>query len=118
RGEDLPAASDAFRLRYQEMFEFAPDGQLLTDPHGLILEANHAAAALFRWPKEFLVGKPLALLMSDQHWAAFYKRLARLGTTGGPEEFETQIGRRGEPRDVVMRVVPMGGRETRPAALR
>ena len=32
------------QLRYQDLFEFAPDGYLVTDLHGIILEANHAVA--------------------------------------------------------------------------
>jgi len=101
----MPPVPDAARMRFQEMFEFAPDCQLITDARGLILEVNQAAAVLFRWPKSFLVGKPLGLLVGDSHWGRFYERLSRLGLTRGSDEFEAQIGRRGEFRDVVMRVV-------------
>ena len=52
-----------YRLRYQELFDFAWDAQAVTDPTGIILEANHAVAALFGCSKEFLVGKPLGLLL-------------------------------------------------------
>src|SRR5438132_1367936 len=36
------------RERYRELFEFAPDGYVITSPDGTIREANRAAAQLFR----------------------------------------------------------------------
>src|SRR5947208_3346335 len=38
-------AVEAECQRYQELFDFAPDGYLVTDAEGTIQEANHAAAA-------------------------------------------------------------------------
>jgi PAS domain S-box-containing protein len=94
----------AYRLRYQELFEFAPDGYLVTDGQGLILEANHAAAAVLRCPKEFLVGKPLGLFVASGHRSRFYESLARLHTAASSDEFETQVGHRGQSRTVAVRV--------------
>lgn len=34
---------EAERCRYQELFDFAPDGYLVTDTEGIILDANIAA---------------------------------------------------------------------------
>src|SRR4051812_7445147 len=34
---------EAERQRYQDLFEFAPDGYLVTNAEGIIQEANHAA---------------------------------------------------------------------------
>ncbi|MEH1938841.1 MAG: helix-turn-helix domain-containing protein [Nostoc sp.] len=50
---------EAERQRYQDLFEFAPDGYLVTNAEGIIQEANHAAAKLLNVSKSFLVGKPL-----------------------------------------------------------
>ncbi|CAA9401470.1 hypothetical protein AVDCRST_MAG94-5938, partial [uncultured Leptolyngbya sp.] len=50
---------EAERQRYQELFEFAPDGYLVTDAQGKIQEANLAAARLLNIEQRFLVGKPL-----------------------------------------------------------
>src|SRR5687767_2891528 len=47
QNEELAAAREAVereRQRYLELFEFAPDGYLVTDPDGTIREANRAAA--------------------------------------------------------------------------
>jgi two-component system, cell cycle sensor histidine kinase and response regulator CckA len=66
------------RRRYQELFEFAPDGYLVTDMEGLILEANSAAATLFNLGKVFLVGRPLALFVQSQERNHFRLRLNQL----------------------------------------
>ena len=55
------AALEAERQRYHELFNFAPDAYLLTDPNGLIREANLAAAGLFRYSPLRLAGRPLRL---------------------------------------------------------
>ncbi|PPS44782.1 PAS domain S-box protein [Chroococcidiopsis sp. TS-821] len=44
------------RQRYQELFEFAPDGYLVTDTAATILEANRAAASLLGVQAQFLIG--------------------------------------------------------------
>src|SRR4051794_34548136 len=93
------------RLRYQQDFEFALDAAVVTDPRGVILEANHAAAFLLSCRKEFLGGKPLGLFVANGHRAGFYDCLARVGVAGGADEFETRVGRREGARDVVVRVV-------------
>ncbi|MCC5650963.1 PAS domain-containing protein [Nostoc sp. XA013] len=40
------AAVEKERQRYQDLFEFAPDGYLVTNAAGIILEANYTAATL------------------------------------------------------------------------
>lgn len=97
------------RIRYQELFEFAPDGQLVTDGQGVVVEANHAAATMLRCPKEFLVGKPLGFFVAAGCRPRFYQSLARLHGAAGSDEFETQVGHRGGRRDVFMRVATGDG---------
>jgi PAS domain S-box-containing protein len=100
--------SAAHRLRYQELFEFALDCHLVTNSAGIILEANHAAAALFKCPKEFLIDKPLGLLVRDGSRSRFYECLAKLRRAGGPDEFETRMGRGEYVRDVEVRATSAG----------
>ncbi|MBW4561768.1 MAG: helix-turn-helix domain-containing protein [Mojavia pulchra JT2-VF2] len=50
---------EAERERYQDLFEFAPDGYLVTNAESVIQEANYTAARLLNVSKNFLVGKPL-----------------------------------------------------------
>ena len=68
RGADAPSAG----WRYQEAFEFSGDAQFVTDRQGVILEANHAAAALLSYSKEFLINKPLAPLRCRRGDAAAF----------------------------------------------
>lgn len=47
------------RRRYYEMFEFAPDAYLVTNPQGIIQEANQATAELLRFSPFWLTGRAL-----------------------------------------------------------
>ena len=69
--------SQRHHLRYQELFEFNPDGCLVIDRMGIIRDASHAAAALLRRRKEFLLDKPLAFFMAGST-KDFYNHLQRL----------------------------------------
>lgn len=51
---------EAERQRYQDLFEFAPEGYLVTDAIGTIQEANRAAAELLNIPKQYLTHKPMS----------------------------------------------------------
>ncbi|MGH8010782.1 MAG: PAS domain-containing protein, partial [Candidatus Binatia bacterium] len=51
------------RRRYQELFDFAPDGYLVTDVSGTIQEANRAATALLQTSWHSLVGKQLLVFV-------------------------------------------------------
>ena len=54
------------RKRYQDLFEFAPDGYLVTDLQGKILEANEAAAKQLNCPVAALVGTPLSSFVDPE----------------------------------------------------
>ncbi len=45
------------RERYRDLFEFAPDPYLITDPRGVIQEANRAAGRLLSIQPRYLVGR-------------------------------------------------------------
>jgi PAS domain S-box-containing protein len=92
-----------YRMRYQELFDFAPDSLVVTDRNGVILEANHAAAALFRFPKEFLIEKPMGLLLKAELRARFYKCLINVVQSDRSEEFEARFVGRGSGKDVAIR---------------
>jgi PAS domain S-box-containing protein len=59
-------AVEAERRRYQALFEFAPDGYLVTDTSGIIKEANLAAATLLGTPQNLLTGKPLTAHLHEK----------------------------------------------------
>ncbi|MCU0534553.1 MAG: PAS domain S-box protein [Hydrococcus sp. Prado102] len=68
QNEELIVARQEVELKrqhYQELFEFAPDGYLVTDKRGMIQEANHAAGRLLNVPQKYLVGKPIDIFISS-----------------------------------------------------
>lgn len=78
---ELRQASQALAAehrRYLELFEFAPDGYLVTDAKGIIQEANHAAAGLLQEHGEHLAGKQLELFVEEAQRRAFREQMRRL----------------------------------------
>ena len=71
------------RLRYQDLFDHAPDPYLVTNAAGVIQQANVPASALLRSPKESLIGKPLLVFVADTHKRVYLNQVARLGTPAG-----------------------------------
>ena len=58
--------TEADRRRYQDLFNFAPDGYLTTNGNGIIQEANYTASELLGIPPQELVGKSLLALMNQE----------------------------------------------------
>lgn len=78
QADDSLAVAHDLRLRYKELFDFAPDAYLVTDPSGLILETNHAASQLLGARKEFLEQKPLWFFILENCRRTFYIHLNEL----------------------------------------
>ena len=66
------------RQRYQNLFELAPDGYLVTNAEGIIVEANRVTAAMLRMSQNYLIGKPLALFIAADERQAFRRDLIQL----------------------------------------
>ena len=49
--------------RYRDLFEFSPDGYLVTDSNGVIREANLIAAKMLKVRRDRLLGKPIVLFL-------------------------------------------------------
>ncbi|WP_404786117.1 putative bifunctional diguanylate cyclase/phosphodiesterase [Altericista sp. CCNU0014] len=79
------------RLRYLELFEFAPDGYLVTTPLGVILEANCAAEKLFNLRREHLLGKPLIVFVSELDRAHFHTQLNQLAVSQVITDWEVSL---------------------------
>ncbi|HLO51283.1 MAG TPA: PAS domain S-box protein [Kamptonema sp.] len=76
--EDLVASRQEIeteRLRYKDLFDFAPDGYLVTDSQGVIKEANLAGAALLKVQSDRLVGKPLTVFVAESERRNFRTQL-------------------------------------------
>jgi PAS domain S-box-containing protein len=112
QNNDLRAAQgqiDQERQRYHDLFDFAPDGYMVTDAAGTILEANIAAAALLGAPAAVLCGKPLTVFVAEKDKRSFREALIRwqrARTDSVKWEFEL-VGRAKEPMAAEATVAPI-----------
>ena len=98
QNEELSATHlelDLERRRYQELFEFAPDAYLVTDPSGIVRQANRSASRLLRVPPTFLGGKALAAYIANDDRPRFRSLLSKLGTGAGSHTAAFKL----QPRD-------------------
>ncbi|MDZ7956253.1 ATP-binding protein [Nostoc sp. DedQUE09] len=107
------------RQRYQELFDFAPDGYLVTDTFGTILEANRAASKHLNISQRFLIGKPLLTFIAQSDHQAFFNYLTQLQQIDRGGEWEVCL----QPRekicfDVALTVVTVRNEKGKPVALR
>ncbi|MBE9220020.1 PAS domain S-box protein [Dolichospermum flos-aquae] len=97
--------TEAERLRYQNLFEFAPNGYFVTDSLGVIQEANQAASFLLSVPQKALIGKPLVVYIADKCPFDFVSRLEKLQNL---QEWEMYLcPRQGSPFPGKVRVNPL-----------
>jgi two-component system, OmpR family, sensor histidine kinase VicK len=95
----------AERKRYQNLFELAPDGYLVTDLNGVIREANWAAATMLGIPQEFLVHKPLINYVIDTDRRKFRNKLNELPSLRRLTDWEIQMQpRKREPFPVAIAI--------------
>ncbi len=95
QNEELAVARELVELerqRYQDLFEFAPDGYLVTNAAGVIQEANRAAATLLAVRQKYLVNKPLILFIAHQDRQTF---ATRLNNSQQVQEWEVYLKPRG-----------------------
>src|SRR4026207_1870819 len=74
----VKAEPKAERQSYQNFFRFTQDGYFLTDPHGIIREANVSSGILLGIPENDLIGKPLDSYIPAQERPAFCSYIAIL----------------------------------------
>ncbi|MGE5445333.1 MAG: two-component system sensor histidine kinase NtrB, partial [Ignavibacteriales bacterium] len=86
------------KQRYQELFDFAPNGYLVTDPKGVIKEANLAAASMFQLCQDLLVGRALVVCVAAEDREAFGNQLSRLRRLEKMQDWEVKLQPlKGEP---------------------
>jgi PAS domain S-box-containing protein len=83
------------RRHFQELFELAPDGYLVTNTFGVIQEANNNAAKLLHMRHAFLIGKPLIAYLANSEHVGFRRLLIRLYRGESVSGWETKV----QPRD-------------------
>ncbi|PSB40376.1 hypothetical protein C7B80_33570, partial [Cyanosarcina cf. burmensis CCALA 770] len=80
QNEELSQARNLSELqsqRYQDLFNFAPDGYLVTNCQGIIQEANRAITSLLAIDQQQLIGKPLSVFVDPQEMQVFRSQLNR-----------------------------------------
>lgn len=82
---------EAKSRHYQELFELAPDGYLVTDSEGVIWEANQAAAELLGMVRNRLLNKSLALFITQIDRPYFYTKLTNLSNSETLRDWEILI---------------------------
>jgi PAS domain S-box-containing protein len=113
---------EAERRHFQELFESAPDGYLVTDTRGIIQEANSNAAKLLHMRQDFLAGKPIIVYLPQPAHASFHQLLARFHQGDQVLSWETEM----QPREgaafhaalTVSAVRELSATDQRPVGLR
>ncbi len=88
---------EAERQRYQDLFDFAPDGYLVTDLDGVILEANRAASRLLNISLRFLRKRSLGTLVVLPDLTKFQTRLQELAKPSAETAAELTVRLRRRP---------------------
>ncbi len=117
--EESRQTIEAERQRYQDLFDFAPDGYLVTDLAGVIREANRAAGELLGIAARYLTGKPLASYIAMDDRAAFRGGLTRLLREGRRENWIVRVQpRRGGSFDAAITAAVVRDWDGAPSSLR
>ncbi len=107
------------RHRYQDLFELAPDGYLVTNLIGVVQEANLAALKLFQTSPKALRGKPLVVFVAEADRARFRALFPRLTAGERLADWEVTLQRRdGPPFPAMITVVQEAGLGRQPPDLR
>lgn len=77
------------RQRYQDLFNFAPDGYVVTDAQGIIQEANQAIAVFIEIDPQYLVNTPLAVYISELDRRGFRDLLYNLHQQSGFQKWQS-----------------------------
>jgi PAS domain S-box-containing protein len=102
------------RVSYQTLYEYAPDGYLVTDSVGLVLRANRMAAELFGVPRGHLISKPITVFVKLDERRDFRALLCRIGNGNSSMfTFESTLEARGGRTFTASIRVAGGGNELR-----
>lgn len=124
QNDDLLAARadlEAKEIRYEDLFDFAPDGYLVTDRDGLILEANRAAVKMLGVERGFLIRKPLASFVGREDLRRVREEINHLSRSPSFEAVELEVRlqpRKREPFEASLTVALSRDREQRRTTLR
>jgi two-component system, cell cycle sensor histidine kinase and response regulator CckA len=101
QNEELMASRQMLEVehqRYQELFDFAPDGYLVTNAQGVIQQVNHAATHMLNLRQDLSVGKPLIVFVDKADQVSFHTQLEQLIQLGHPvTDWEISLKPREKP---------------------
>jgi len=107
------------RLRYQELFEFAPESYVVTDTYGVIREANQATTTLLGVEAKRLPGKPLVAFMDLERRKVFRSKLMYLLQNGTEQSWEMILcSRQGTPFHAALKATVVCYGQTEASAIR
>ncbi|MDB9340041.1 PAS domain-containing protein [Nodularia spumigena] len=107
------------RQRYQDLFEFAPDGYLVTNSEGIIQEANLAAAQLLNVSRQLLVGKPIVNFVRLEEREPFRSELSQLCQSDRVRELVVRLQQNnGESFDAALTVAVVRNQQGNANSLR
>ncbi len=95
---------ESSRIRYCDLYDFAPVGYCTLDSRGRIQEINLTGAALLRMSRERLVDMPLSSFICDGDAHAFRGHLQRCGLGNGRVSTEVRLAVEGRGTLVVQLV--------------
>jgi PAS domain S-box-containing protein len=110
---------DNERIRYQGLFDFAPDAYIVTNKEGVIIEANRAASILLEISPKFIIRKQLASYVDEPDRKNFRSEMSRLAQTTRVREIELRLKPRlRESFDASLRIGPVRDNEGKVIAMR
>ncbi|MEH1805120.1 PAS domain S-box protein [Nostoc sp.] len=93
------------RKHYQDLFDLAPDGYLVTNTEGIIQEANLTVAKLLNVSKQFLVGKSMISFVPLEERQHFRSEIIQLSQSNRARELLIRLQQRhGEFFDAALTV--------------
>ncbi len=108
------------RQRYQNLFDFAPDGYLITDQDGIIEESNRAAAQMFHLDQQHIIGKNLTQFLAGENYNHFLANFSDLDRSEKIREWTERMQPwiNGAEFDASLRVVKIQGAHGKPGGFR
>jgi PAS domain S-box-containing protein len=113
RSEALTTSRNALaeeRIKYRELFDFAPEAYLTTDLYGTIRDANIAAGKLLGAEPKYLVGKALHSFFEESARKQFPHQLDQLSDRDSLDDWELWLQPRSGPRTAVSASVSRSAR--------
>lgn len=112
-------AAELERQEYVELFEFAPNGYLVTDQYATIHKANRVAAQLLNVTQDYLLGKPLANYIAITESQSFHAKLNQIQQGKSVKPWQVRVQpRRCDALPVAISVTPVQNNEGRIKQLR